>query len=262
MTADVWDPTRYERFAEERGRPFHDLLAMVSARSPRPGMRVVDLGCGTGALTRRLHETLGAARTVGLDSSDAMLARAAEHAGGGLSFVRGDLAAPPVDGALDLVFSNAALHWVGDHPALLRRLASRLAPGGQLAVQVPGNHEHVSQTTAVDVARREPFASALGGWTRRSPVLEPAAYAELLEALGFAEQEVVCRIYPHHLRDRDALVDWMAGTTLTDTRRRLPADLYDRYLAEYRAELAERVPDARPFFFPFRRILFWGRLGG
>src|SRR5438477_11376422 len=72
-----WDPTQYDRFRDEREQPFFDLLALVR---PKPGMRVVDLGCGTGKLTRTLHEHLGAAETVGVDRSDSMLAGTRDQA--------------------------------------------------------------------------------------------------------------------------------------------------------------------------------------
>src|SRR4051812_10518365 len=141
MTSDTWVPDQYERFKAERRQPFDDLAALVQRV---PGGRVLDLGCGTGALTRELHEALGAAETVGIDSSPAMLADAEAHAGGGLRFEPGDLAALTVDGPVDVVFSNAALHWVPDHEAVLADWTARLAPGGQLAVQVPANVDHPS----------------------------------------------------------------------------------------------------------------------
>jgi len=260
MTADAWDPGQYERFRAERSRPFHDLAALVDAR---PGMRALDLGCGTGALTRQLHDQLGARTTLGVDTSEAMLARCAEHAGGGLSFVQGDLAEPAgwgSGGDFDLVFSNAALHWVEDHPSLLGGLVRLLAPAGQLAIQVPANHGHVSQTVAVDVARREPFAEALSGYVRESPVLEAVDYAQRLHALGLADVHASLRVYLHELPDRGAVLEWMRGTTLTDYQRRMPAGLFDEYLAVYAAELRAQLPDQRPFLFPFQRILFAGSL--
>jgi len=75
--ADTWDPAQYDKFQREREQPFHDLLAMV-----RPGsaLRVADLGCGTGKLTRTLHQHLAARETVGIDRSDSMLADARQAA--------------------------------------------------------------------------------------------------------------------------------------------------------------------------------------
>ncbi|HEY1435763.1 MAG TPA: methyltransferase domain-containing protein, partial [Thermoanaerobaculia bacterium] len=112
MNRDTWQPDTYTRFAAERSRPFFDLLDLVT---PIPGGRAVDLGCGPGELTRALHEKTGARETLGVDSSDAMLAKAAAFAGGGLRFERGDLETFTAEEPFDLVFSNAAYHWVPDH---------------------------------------------------------------------------------------------------------------------------------------------------
>src|SRR2546426_11389770 len=118
MTRDTWDPAQYERFRDERTRPFLDLLALVR---PRPGMHVVDLGCGTGELTARLHDEVAAGETLGIDRSEAMLARARPLAEGGLRFEAGDIAALAARAAWGLGFSNAPLHSGGPHPALFAR---------------------------------------------------------------------------------------------------------------------------------------------
>jgi trans-aconitate 2-methyltransferase len=191
-----------------------------------------------------------------------MLERSREHAGGGLSFELGDIAqwAPPRP--VDLVFSNAALHWIDGHEELLARLTRALAPGGQLAVQVPANHDHPSHLVAERVAAEEPFASALGGYVRRAPVLAPEAYAQLLHHLGYGSQHVRLQVYLHVLPEPGAVFDWVKGTLLTDYRRRLPERAYDDFAARYRKLLAAALPDERPFPFSFKRVLMWGRLMG
>lgn len=255
MEADSWNPRQYERFREERSRPFFDLLALVEAR---PGLRAVDLGCGTGELTRELHRTLACAQTLGVDSSLAMFARSAAFAAAGLSFEEGDLASFD-RGGFDLVFSNAALQWLPDHPALLARLASLLTPGGQLAVQVPANHDHPSHLVAARVARETPFREALFGYERVPSVLAPEAYAQRLHSLGFEAQHVRLQVYGHLLESRDGVVEWVKGTLLTDYEQRLPPALWPSFLARYRAVLATELGDERPYFYPFKRILLWGR---
>jgi trans-aconitate 2-methyltransferase len=221
-------------------------------------MRVVDLGCGTGELTRELHRHLGARETLGIDSSPAMLAKSAAFAGAGLTFQAGDIGEFAADGAYDLVFSNAALQWVPNHEALLRRLTDALAPHGQLAVQVPANHDHPSHTIAAEVARESPFREALGGYVRQAPVLAPEDYATLLHRLGYQEQHVRLQVYTHLLESRDAVVEWVRGTLLTDYQRRLPAELWPRFLDRYRERLLPQLDDSRPYCYPFKRTLFWG----
>jgi trans-aconitate 2-methyltransferase len=253
--SDAWNPDRYARFRDERRQPFVDLLAGVEAR---PGMRVVDLGCGAGELTRLAHERLAARETIGVDTSPAMLARAAAHAGGGLSFAPGD--AGDFDGSgFDLVLSNAALHWVPDHERLLPRLVACLAPGGQLAVQVPANEAHPSHAVARAVAAEAPFRDALGGHVRTSPVLEPEAYAHLLFRLGLESRRVRVEVYGHPLASRDDVVEWVKGTLLTDYERRLSPEVYAAFLGRYRERLAAALPDERPFLYTYRRVFLWAR---
>jgi trans-aconitate 2-methyltransferase len=224
-------------------------------------MRVVDLGCGTGELTQLLHRRLQARETLGIDSSPAMLEASRAFAGDGLrfepaaieGFVRGR------GSALDLVFSNAALQWVPDHEALLPELAALLAPGGQLAVQVPANHDHVSHTLAGVLAREAPFRDEIGGYVRESPVLPPEAYADLLHRSGFAEQQVRLEVYGHQLGSRADVVEWVKGTLLTDYERRLTPSSFARFLEAYRERLLPQLRDERPYFYPFKRILLWAR---
>jgi trans-aconitate 2-methyltransferase len=254
MAADTWNPAQYERFRRERSQPFYDLLAMVR---PRPAMRLLDLGCGTGELTKELHLRLEARETLGLDTSEAMLAKAASHAGGGLRFEQGDITTFAPDEPYDLIFSNAALHWLSDHPTLLAQLSRGLAVDGQLAVQVPANEDHLSHVVAREVASEPPFKEALSGHVRVFGTMPPERYAMALDELGFREQTVLLRVYGHHLPSRDDVVEWVRGTLLTDYQRRLSAELFERFLARYRQRLLPQLADTRPYFYPFKRVLFW-----
>ena len=250
MPADTWDPRQYERFRAEREQPFLDLLDLVR---PDPGMRVVDLGCGTGELTRAMHRRLGARETLGVDSSGAMLERSAAHAGDGLRFETGDIADFAQHDAFDLVFSNAALHWVPGHDALLARLTRALRRHGQLAVQVPANFDHPAHVTAAEVG------AELGVTPHAVNVLVPERYAAVLHRLGYADQHVRVQVYAHRLPSREDVVEWVKGSLLTDYERRLPPGTFEEFLRRYRERLIARLQDERPFLFTFKRILFWAR---
>ena len=251
-----WKPEQYERFRDERSQPFYDLLEMVQ---PAPGGRVVDLGCGTGELTRALHQASQAGTTIGLDSSETMLAKSASFVGSGLHFETGSIAHFAPAEPFDIVFSNAALQWVDGHDALFPRLADAVAPGGQLAVQMPANNDFPSHVVAFEVAAEEPFRTALDGYARDWPVQAPEWYATLLDHLGFREQQVVMHVYGHHLPSRDGVIEWVKGTLLTDYERRMSAELYQVFLVRYRERLFEVLEDRKPFFYPFKRILIWAR---
>lgn len=256
---DGWDPDQYERFAAERAQPFYDLLDLVQ---PIPGGEAVDLGCGTGELTAVLHERTAAANTRGTDTSTAMLEQAAGHTGPGLTFAAEDMATLDEVERYDLVFANAALQWVPDHPALIPRLARALRPGGQLAVQVPANADHPSHTAAAAVALERPFADAMDGAPPPDVVrgvLAPERYAELLDALGFAEQHVRLQVYGHHLPSTASVVEWTKGTSLVRFRRLLPPALFEQFVDRYRQRVLEELGDRAPYFYAFKRILFWAR---
>jgi len=256
MADKDWNPDQYDRFRDERRQPFFDLLSLVQSR---PNMRVVDLGCGTGELTRILHDRLHASETLGLDNSAAMLERCGRSAGNGVRFEHGDFAAIALVEPYDLVFSNAALHWAPAHTDLLRRLTAVLRDDGQLAVQVPANHDHLSHLVAAAVAAEEPFRSALDGYVKEISVLTPEAYAAVLDDLGYRVQHVRLQVYVHHLPRRDEVVEWVKGTTLTDYQKRLPAEMYERFLARYKERLLPQLQDTRPYFYPFKRILLWAQ---
>ena len=260
MPSDAWSPATYDRFAAERTAPFRDLVALVER--DRPIRRLADLGCGTGALTAELVERLGAEDAVGIDTSPAMLAAAADHTSAALRFELGDLAAwTGTD--VDLVVANASLQWVPDHRGVLARWSASLAEHGQLAVQVPANADHPSHVVAAELAAEEPWRSELGG----SPppdvvaanVLAPEAYAVALHDLDFERQHVRLQVYTHVLASTANVVEWVRGTTLTRFEARWPADVHARFVDAYRDRLLAVLGDRRPYVYPFKRILLWAR---
>jgi len=243
----MWDPTQYERFKDERAQPFRDLASLIERR---PRMRVVDLGCGTGELTRELHHQLAAEETLGIDSSEAMLLKSAPFRSDGLRFERGDIEAFVADRPFDLIFSNAALHWIPDHEGLFTRLVAQLSPHGQLAVQMPANHDHPSHRIAAELA---PSFGVLPS----ANVLPPERYAALLHRLGFARQHVRLQVYGHLLPSTADVVEWTKGSTLTPYRDALPASQYEEFLARYAERVVSELGEVSPYFYTFKRVLMW-----
>jgi trans-aconitate 2-methyltransferase len=250
---DTWDAARYDRFAEQRRRPALDLLERVP---PAPDGRVADIGCGDGWCTPLLLERTGAAEVVGVDTSGRMLAGASEHRRPGVRFEQGDLAA--LEGEWDVLFANASLQWLPDHRSLLPALVRRLQPGGTLAFQVPANFGHPSHAVADEVGRR----FGLAPLDREIGALDAPAYAEVLHGAGIEDPEVVLRVYGHRMARTEQVLDWVSGTLLTSFERRLDADAFAAFRAEYRTTLLDRLGDPsgqRPYFYAFPRILASGR---
>lgn len=243
----AWDPKLYHRFARERFQPFEDLLKMLRVRGK---LKVVDLGCGTGELTLRLADHLPKSQVLGIDGSEEMLAQSQNHPR--VQFQLGRI--EEVSGSFDLIFSNAALHWVEDHPQLIPRLIHQLNPGGQLLIQMPANEDHPSQKIVRKLAREGSFEKALGGWVRESPVLDLREYAEFFYRQGIRQMTLLEKIYCHELANSDAMADWLTGSTLIPYRERLPEDLWPIFQSTYRARLEETFPGS-PVFFSFRRML-------
>jgi trans-aconitate 2-methyltransferase len=249
-----WDPKQYHKFQAERSAPFFDLLALVEKR---PNLKVVDLGCGTGELTRTLAEALPNSTVTGLDSSTTMLdaARAAVYSTPNLRFEQGDQAR--LTGEWDLIFSNAALQWSENHTELLPRLYKRLAPGGQIAVQVPSNHNHISHQLYRETAGEEPFRSVLQGFQRFAPVLSIDEYARIFFECGAENILVFEKIYAHVLEDSDAVVEWISGTALVPYFERL-GEHKAEFVNALRTRMRRALP-GQPVFYPFRRTLFSAR---
>jgi trans-aconitate 2-methyltransferase len=258
-TSADWNPAQYDRFKRERSQPFYDLAALV-----QPGVqRLVDLGCGTGELTAFLVGATEATSALGLDSSAAMLAEAETHAiDGVLTFAEGDIASWTDEARFDLVLANASLQWVPNHVEVLQRWTAAVKSNGQLAVQVPYNHDHPAHTIAEDLRLRSPYCDyGVPPDPVAHNVLSPEQYSVWLYESGFTEQCVRLQVYGHELPDANAVVEWVKGTTLTRFAKALSPDVYECFVAEYRSELVSALGNAKPYFYPFKRILFWGRKG-
>ena len=257
-SAAAWDPAQYLRFADERLRPALDLLARVPLEAPA---RLVDLGCGAGNVTAILRQRFPAAQITGVDGSAAMLEKA-RTATPGCRFEQADFFAWQPREAPDLIYSNAALQWVGEHPTLLPRLLSFLAPGGVLAIQMPAMHATPLRLTPYAIAAEGPWAEHLRGVGSAPDILAAEAYWDLLRP-HVAALEMWQTTYIHALAGENAVLEWASGSSLRPFLDRIPEALRPAFGAAY----AEAV---RPHYLrradgttllPFQRLFMVGQVG-
>lgn len=245
-----WDPHQYGRFGDERARPFTDLVARVGAVDPR---RVVDLGCGTGALTATLADRWPGAAVDGVDSSAEMIAQA--PAGPRLTFTQAAAEDWAMPADTDVLLSNALLQWVPTHRQLLVRWAAQLPADGWLAFQVPGNFDAPSHVAMRELAASPRWSPLLDGVLRGGETTDsPAQYAQLLLDAGL-RVDAWETSYLHVLPGEDPVLQWLRGTGLRPVLDRLSADV----AAEFERELSDRLRGAYPpgphgTLFGFRRV--------
>ncbi|QUR69535.1 trans-aconitate 2-methyltransferase [Mycobacterium spongiae] len=255
----MWDPDVYLAFADHRNRPFYEMLSRVGATRAR---RVVDLGCGPGHLTRYLARRWPEAVVEAVDSSPEMVAAARER---GVDATAGDLRSWKPKPDTDVVVSNAALHWVPEHPDLMVRWAGELAPGSWIAVQIPGNFETPSHSVVRALSRREPYAKIMRDIPFRvgAAVQSPAYYADLMLTAG-CKVDVWETTYQHQLSGERPVLEWINGTALVPVRERLSEQMWE----QFRQELIPLLDDAYPprsdgtTLFPFRRLFVVAEVGG
>ena len=252
--AHRWDPERYLTYADERGRPFVELIARIDSDRPES---VVDLGCGPGNLTALLAERWPRAAVTGIDSSPEMIDRARSSVAG-VGFEVGDLRewVGSTTGGIDVLVSNATLQWVPEHLELLPALVEAVTPGGWFAFQVPGNFDEPSHTIRAELAAEAPYADHTRG-VATPHAHDAATYLAALAALG-CTVDAWETTYLHVLQGEDPVFTWVSGTGARPTLEALgSADvaLREQYEDEFKRRLRAAYPrTAHGVVLPFRRV--------
>lgn len=247
-----WDPNLYLKFSDQRARPASDLIAQIRLDHPK---RIIDLGCGTGNSTEQLHIRWPQAEIAGLDSSATMLAQARQNHPD-WHWIEGRIEAWQPNGPYDLIFSNAALHWVADHAALFPRLLNAVAPGGALAVQMPYNFQSPAHQGMKKVAADPRWKGKLDGASENYNVQPIAFYYKVLSkaaaALNLWETE-----YLQIMSGPRAILDWVRSTAMRRYLDRLPVDAERAEFEELCLREFERsypVEHDGKVLFPYRRM--------
>lgn len=251
-----WDPAVYLRYGDERLRPALDLLARIDADAPS---RVVDLGCGPGNVTAILHRRWPGADVLGIDGSASMLDKA-RAAAPGCRFAQADFGSWSAELPVDVLYTNAALHWLGDHATLFPRLLRQVSPAGVMAVQMPAMHAAPIRALQHEVAANGPWAPLLADVGGAPPILAAGQYWDVLRPIS-SQLDIWETTYLHALSGENAAVQWASGTSLRPFLDPLPADLKAQFLAAYAAAVAPHYPRRADgtTLLPFRRLFIIAR---
>lgn len=246
-----WNPQQYLKFSDVRLRPIHDLLARVNLEAPQ---RIVDLGCGTGTVSAIARARWPNAHITGVDNSQAMLDRA-RVAVPDVDWQLADLNHWAPAQAVDLIVSNAALHWLDGHAALFPRLLSHLTRGGVLAVQMPAQHEGPSHRIGYDLAESPRWRKRLQPHVRRRPILEAHEYYAALRPLATA-LDLWFIEYVQALKGDNPVAEFTKGSFVGVWLAELTAEEAREFEDDYRARIAQAYPPAADgsTLFPFRRF--------
>lgn len=233
----AWDPDHYLRFADHRLRPGYELLARIPDIAAG---RIADLGSGTGRLTAALAARWPHAAVVGVDASAEMI-DVARRDHPSIGFVRADIASWRPEEPLDVVFSNAALHWLDDHEQLFRRLRSFLSPAGVLAVQMPDNWAEPTHRIPAAVLDDGSWPSRARAALLRDRLADPAAYASWLQP---AAVDLWRTTYYQRLSGDDPVWMWVTGSVLRPVLAALEAGDRERFGDLCRAGYRAAYPPA------------------
>jgi trans-aconitate 2-methyltransferase len=248
-----WNPQQYLKFAAPRLRPAVDLLTRVTLESPRC---IYDLGCGAGNVTRALVERWPAARVTGIDNSSDMLADAARVLPA-VRWMKQSLDQWHADEPADLIYSNAALHWLPHHEQLFPALIKSLKPGGVLAVQMPRNYAAPSHTLLTAVAGEPAWREQLEPLLHTPPIATrtPAFYYDVLAPFAGDLDIWECE-YLQPLRGADPVKEWTRGTAMIPYLELLDPTQREHFEAEYARRLRSAYPARADgvTLFPFRRL--------
>ncbi len=249
-----WNAEKYNEFKDLRYQPFFDLLPLIA---DRPGMRVIDLGCGTGELTGLLAAALTDPFVLGIDNSASMLTKAPTYPG--VLFLERTIEQQLEMGdRFDLVFANASVQWLDDHAHLFPKLTGLLNKDGQLAIQMPAQTENTLNQLLLALARERPWSDLLQGWVRESPVLSLDEYASIFFNRGGQNITVMQKVYPQIAGSVEELYDFIAGSAMVPYMERLePADR-ERFSRAFKRRISAVFP-VMPSMYAFKRIILYAR---
>jgi trans-aconitate 2-methyltransferase len=249
-----WDPQQYLQFKHERTQPSIDLVSRIQMAEPKT---IIDIGCGPGNSTQILLKRWPRAEIVGLDNSEKMIQRARQDYPN-QTWIVGDAATLEISQTYDIVFSNAAIHWISNHDILVPRLFQIVSKNGILAIQVPANQESPLYKIIVRVARSGKWSAFTSGREELITYHSPDYYYNQL--VSFTKEIALWETtYYHILNSHQELIDWYKSTAMKPFLDSLPTD---ERREEFENEILIECKDFYPLqgdgriLYPFKRLFF------
>jgi trans-aconitate 2-methyltransferase len=235
--------------------------AIIASLGLKGDERVLDLGCGDGALTAEIARLLPRGSALGIDASEGMIREARSIEGGNLSFTLMDIRELSFEGEFDAIFSNATLHWVKDHGRLLAACRRALRGNGVFRFNFAGHGNCASFNAVVrDVMRDGRFAEYFMGFEWPWYMPEIAEYEGLVAACGGIEEVRVWGENVDRFFTRDALVRWIDQPSIVPFVRRIPQEEKDAFRdAVVEGMLSKTRRSENSYFETFRRINVFAR---
>jgi trans-aconitate 2-methyltransferase len=251
-----WNPDTYNKFKNERYRPFYDLISHVTDMS---GMDIIDLGCGTGELTAVLAERFSVNKVLGIDTSAEMLAKApqANNLSFQLKSIEEQAEQPET---WDLIVANASLQWADDHWDLFPKIISKLNKNGQLAIQLPSQTENLLNKILLELVQEPPLREALNGWARLSPVLSLDEYTDMFFKNGADNMILYQKVYPIIAQSSEELFEFISGSALVPYMERLNEPIKTQFVAAFKERISRQFPTS-PSVYAFKRMILYANFG-
>jgi trans-aconitate 2-methyltransferase len=255
---DTWDPKQYENFIHLRQPAITELLSLIE---PAPGMRILDMGAGSGDFSCLLWDHLQPASFLGVEMSENMLAQARQKQRPGMSFVLGDINTFTTAEKFDLIFCNGVLHYAADRKRALRDFRSMLTERGQIAVQLPDSFDTFPIALGFNLAGSDRYRDHCQKSRVVGNRIGIETYAQHLHEMGFTEQVVRVQAHAHPLSQGIELYRWLEQTFLQRFAGEMPPDLFAEFKAEYAELLSEAIPFDQPHLYVLKRLYLWGQIG-